>query len=76
MAFRYCPECDQWYETAGYTTNDNGETVCKKDDHDAVHGYINRSIETVSDFVNHQNRNRHELEDEIDAAVRQGLLEE
>lgn len=72
MAFRYCPECDEWYETANYTVNESGETVCKKDGHSAVHGYIDGSMETVQDFKQHTHRR--DIGDEIDAAVRQGIL--
>lgn len=72
MAFRYCPECDTWYETADYTVDESGETICRKDDHGAVHGYIDGSIRTVDDLL--RSTSHRDMEDEIDAAVRQGLI--
>lgn len=73
MAYRYCPECDQWYETANYTVNESGETVCETEGHGAVHGYIDGSMTTVNDFKRHTYRS--DIQDEIEAAVRQGLLQ-
>lgn len=40
MAYRYCPDCNEWYETAEYTVDESGETVCREDDHGSVSGYI------------------------------------
>jgi hypothetical protein len=43
MAYRYCEECDTWYKTYDYTVNESGETVCRKDGHGAVVGFIEPS---------------------------------
>jgi hypothetical protein len=40
MGYRYCDHCNKWLETAEYTVDSSGETVCPKDDHDATHGFI------------------------------------
>lgn len=72
MAFRYCPECDEWYETAQYTVDDSGETVCKENGHGALHGYIDQSIKTVDDYRAETSRTN--IEDEINAALEQDLL--
>ena len=72
MAYRYCPECNEWYKKANYTVNESGETVCKEETHGSVHGYIDGSIASVEDFRQHTHHSN--MEDEIEAAVRQGLL--
>lgn len=73
MAYRYCPECDKWYRTAEYTVDEMGETVCDEvEEHGAVHGYIDGSMETVADYKQHTYRT--DVEDEVEAAVNQGIL--
>lgn len=42
MAYRYCPECEQWLETAEYTVDEIGETICPEHEI-AVHGYMGGS---------------------------------
>lgn len=74
MAFRYCPDCDRWLETAEYTVDEIGETVCPKEGHPAVHGYIDGSIRTVEDLRRSMSYHR-DVSPEISAAIDQGLVE-
>lgn len=74
MAYRYCPECDEWYETHEYTVDKVGETVCKVEDHGVVYGYIDGSI-------NSERNLRHALkgyggptDDMVERAKEQGLV--
>lgn len=73
MAYRYCPECDRWLETSEYTVDSSGETVCPE--HRAVHGYIDGSIRTEADLRQNLGYSHTDVEAEVEAALRQGLVE-
>lgn len=79
--YRYCPECDQWYETAEYTVDETGETVCRQDDHGAVHGslqfstYDRKSYITEREFKRQNPQWYQGREDMLAAAKRQGLVQ-
>lgn len=75
MAYRYCPDCDQWLSTANYTVDDIGETVCPEDGHRAVHGYIDGSIRTEAELRRGMGMTYTDIEDEVRAAKRQGLVD-
>jgi hypothetical protein len=68
MACRYCPECGEWLETAEYTVDETGETICPEDGHPAVHGYIGYGA-TESEL-----RRSVCGEEEIEQAKRQNLI--
>jgi hypothetical protein len=73
MAYRYCPQCDHWYATHEYDVSEGGETICPKDDHAAVHGYIGREQSAAEWRRRTTLRN---VDDEVEAAIDQGLLYE
>lgn len=49
MAYRYCPDCGEWLETADYTVDEVGWTICKQH-RVSTHGYLDGGIRTVRDF--------------------------
>lgn len=79
MAYRYCPECDEWQSTAEYTVDEIGETICREHECPVI-GYLEASIhqgypishrdfnELVADWYD-------EREAMLEAAERQLLVE-
>jgi hypothetical protein len=39
MTHRFCPTCERWLETAEYTVDQSGQTICPTHEI-SVHGYI------------------------------------
>jgi len=71
MGYRYCPECDEWLETAEIALDESGETVCP--DHKAVYGFIGSPWITEGEF----RRDHDWMPDctvELQAAKRQQLV--
>jgi len=75
MPYRYCPDCNHWYGTHEYTVDNIGETVCPRDDHYALVGCIHPSRHFETD-VRLPYGNREEQQQSLDAAKRQGLVDE
>lgn len=73
MGWRYCPECGQWYETRDYTVSKSGETICRKEDHGAVHGFI-LSKPTKREFYNNHPDWYEDRDEMFEAAVEQNLI--
>lgn len=77
MTYRYCPDCDEWKDTADIDLDEQGETVCPEDGHRAVHGSLQPTIRgfpvTEAEF-RRQNAWREDLGDELEAAKRQKLV--
>lgn len=73
MGWRYCPQCKQWYETAEYTVDESGETVCREDGHGATHGFI-LSRPTKREFYNEHPSWYDDRDEMFEAAVNQGLI--
>lgn len=71
MVYRYCPDCDEWLETSDYTVDESGETVCPE--HRALHGYCEYAW-TERQLRGHLNITYSEIEDEVAAAHRQGII--
>ncbi len=77
MAYRYCPNCEQWYQTHEYTVDKFGETVCKKDAHGSLHGYMSGSTKTQDELRRALKKSYisdSDVTQMVDAAVRQGLI--
>lgn len=75
MGYRYCPDCDQWLETAEYTVDETGETVCPE--HRAVHGFIGGGWDfpwSEQQFLAEHPSWYGDRTDMLDAAKRQGLV--
>lgn len=78
MTYRYCPECDEWNDTADYEYNDVGWLICTEHDV-SVHGCIPpmgpHDTYTEQEFkIDHSHMK--DWSNELDAAKRQNLIRE
>lgn len=73
MGFRYCPECKEWLETAEYTVDEQGETVCPK--HRATHGFIIDSPISTAEFHRQHQLGYDDKPEMLKAAREQDLVE-
>lgn len=77
MAHRYCPDCGEWLETAEYTVDEIGETICPEHEI-AVHGYMGGSLDgpyTERDLLRDNDPRMYDDWDEMEqAAIEQGLV--
>ena len=71
MGYRYCPKHGSWLETADYTVDDSGETICP--DHGVpVVGFILGP--TTADDLRFDYGNYDHIDAMIESARRQNLL--
>lgn len=73
MGFRYCPECDEWLETAEYTVDESGQVICP--DHKAVHGFIIDAPWSTTLFYSEHPSWYEDRQEMFEAAKRQRLVE-
>lgn len=76
MTYRYCSECDWWFETAEIELSESGETMCPE--HDSVHASIvggPRGFPIDEREFVAQNGLMKDYDDALQAAHRQGLVE-